>query len=49
MLLASLVLAAATKVACIGDSITYGLGLADRANESYPVRLQKMLNTNSDM
>lgn len=47
MLIASLVLAAATKVACIGDSITYGLGLADRANESYPVRLQKMLDEKS--
>ncbi|MCR5840264.1 MAG: hypothetical protein K6G94_11590, partial [Kiritimatiellae bacterium] len=43
MLIASLVLAAATKVACIGDSITYGFGLADRANESYPAQLQKML------
>ena len=32
-----------TKVACIGDSITYGLGLADRAKESYPAQLQKML------
>ena len=31
------------KVACIGDSITYGLGLADRAKESYPAQLQKML------
>ena len=34
-----------TKVACIGDSITYGLGLADRANESYPSQLQKLLDT----
>ena len=33
----------AIKVACIGDSITYGLGLADRAKESYPAQLQKML------
>ena len=33
----------AVKVACIGDSITYGLGLADRAKESYPAQLQKML------
>ena len=32
-----------TKVACIGDSITYGLGLANRATESYPAQLQKML------
>ena len=33
-----------TRVACIGDSITYGLGLADRATESYPAQLQKMLD-----
>ena len=32
------------KVACIGDSITYGYGLADRANESYPAQLQRMLD-----
>ena len=36
--------ARAVKVACIGDSITYGLGLQDRDNESYPVQLQRMLN-----
>ncbi len=34
----------AVKVACIGDSITYGLGLANRATESYPAQLQKMLD-----
>ena len=33
-----------TKVACIGDSITYGLGLQDREVESYPAQLQKMLD-----
>ena len=32
------------KIACIGDSITYGYGLADRAKESYPAQLQKMLD-----
>ena len=32
------------KVACIGDSITYGLGLADRSRESYPSRLQALLD-----
>lgn len=31
------------KVACVGDSITYGFGLDDRENECYPVQLQKML------
>ncbi len=32
------------KVACIGDSITYGYGLADRDHESYPAQLQKLLD-----
>jgi lysophospholipase L1-like esterase len=35
--------AAATKVACVGDSITYGAGIADRKNDSYPVQLGRML------
>lgn len=36
--------AAKIKVACIGDSITYGYGIADRARESYPAQLQKLLD-----
>ena len=35
---------AKTKVACIGDSITYGYGLANRETESYPAQLQKLLD-----
>ncbi len=35
---------AKTKVACIGDSITFGLGLADRATTCYPAQLQKLLD-----
>ena len=31
------------KVACIGNSITYGTGIKDRAKDSYPAQLQKML------
>jgi lysophospholipase L1-like esterase len=31
------------KVACIGDSITYGLGIINRAENSYPSKLAKML------
>src|SRR5215212_6867855 len=34
------------KVACVGDSITEGTGLASPATESYPARLQKLLGTN---
>lgn len=33
----------AIRVACVGDSITFGMGLKDRTNESYPAQLQKML------
>ena len=33
-----------TKIACIGDSITYGYGLANRAKETYPARLQVLLD-----
>lgn len=31
------------KIACIGDSITYGAGVADRENNAYPKQLQAML------
>ena len=31
------------KVACVGNSITYGTGLADRERDAYPVQLQRML------
>jgi lysophospholipase L1-like esterase len=33
----------ARLVACVGDSITYGSGIADRANDSYPAQLQRLL------
>lgn len=33
----------AIRVACIGDSITFGMGLKDRAKESYPAQLQQLL------
>lgn len=35
---------AKTKVACIGDSITFGYGLANRTVEAYPSRLQALLD-----
>src|SRR5690606_30303184 len=34
------------KVASIGNSVTYGAGILDRENSSYPSQLQKMLGTN---
>lgn len=33
------------RIACIGNSITYGSGLADRSKESYPAQLQALLGT----
>jgi lysophospholipase L1-like esterase len=39
----------AQKVACIGNSITYGAGLANRTTNSYPAQLDKMLGGNYDV
>lgn len=41
--------AAPIKVACIGDSITYGTGLTDRASEAYPAQLQTILGVNYEV
>lgn len=35
-----------TRVACIGDSITYGHGLTDRERNSYPAQLGRLLGSN---
>lgn len=37
------------KVACVGNSVTYGYGIADRKNDSYPAQLQKMLGRTYDV
>lgn len=34
------------KVACIGNSVTYGYGLENREQESYPAKLQDLLGSN---
>ena len=39
----------AIKVACVGDSITYGSGIKDRANDSYPAQLGKILGEGYDV
>lgn len=31
------------KVACMGNSVTYGLGIVDREQNAYPVQLQQLL------
>ena len=37
------------RVACIGDSITYGAGIADRERDSYPAVLQRLLGAGYDV
>ncbi len=39
----SIISYAQVKVACVGNSITYGSGIKDRTANSYPAQLQKML------
>jgi len=34
------------KVACIGDSITFGYGIKNRQNDNYPAQLAKLLGNN---
>ncbi|MHC5035443.1 MAG: GDSL-type esterase/lipase family protein [Planctomycetota bacterium] len=31
------------RVACVGDSITYGFGIRDKGNDTYPAQLDEML------
>ena len=45
----SLQAAARIKVACVGNSVTYGYGLQDREHDAYPVRLQAMLGEGYDV
>ncbi|WP_242202082.1 GDSL-type esterase/lipase family protein [Aestuariivivens insulae] len=35
------------KVACIGDSVTFGLGIEDRNHNAYPAQLQELLGSTS--
>ncbi|TCC99709.1 hypothetical protein EZ444_00965 [Pedobacter hiemivivus] len=37
------------RIACIGNSITYGSGLANRAQESYPAQLQTLLGSSYEV
>lgn len=37
------------KVACIGDSITYGHGIEDSINNTYPAHLSEILGENYDV
>ncbi len=40
---------AQTKVACIGDSITFGAGIMDRGTNSYPAQLQQILGNSYEV
>ena len=48
IVLASLVnlVASPTRVACVGDSITWGYGITNRAENCYPAQLAILLGTN---
>lgn len=37
------------KVACVGDSVTYGLGIENNEENSYPAQLQQLLGSNYDV
>ncbi|GAA5495824.1 hypothetical protein Rhal01_02003 [Rubritalea halochordaticola] len=41
--LTTLVVADPIRVACVGDSITFGAGIKDRKENSYPAQLQRLL------
>lgn len=43
MLMATEMVFAQIRVACIGNSITYGYGIEDREHDAYPMQLQQML------
>jgi len=42
-------LGAKTKIACVGDSITFGAGIPDRTRLSYPAQLGTMLGSEYDV
>jgi len=48
-LLADAPVQAPIRVACVGDSITYGAGLKDRHNDAYPVWLGRWLGSGYDV
>jgi lysophospholipase L1-like esterase len=41
--------AARTRVACVGDSLTYGKGLRERARQAYPAVLGRLLGSNYEV
>lgn len=37
------------RVACVGNSVTYGTGIADREHDSYPAQLQQLLGNDYEV
>ena len=37
------------RVACVGNSITWGHGIQDRSKNTYPAQLQQLLGTGFDV
>lgn len=48
-LCSTILVAAPIKVACIGDSITFGTGIQNRTTDSYPAVLQKLLGADYEV
>lgn len=49
MLTCALASGAVTKIACVGDSITYGAGIKDHKTQTYPAQLQAILGDSYDV
>lgn len=49
LLLTTLSQAQPQKVACVGDSITFGSGIKEREKNSYPAQLQQMLGSDYEV
>ena len=47
--LCALPASAKIRISCIGDSITYGMGVENRDSDSYPAQLQRLLGDNYDV
>ena len=43
------VVAEIIRVACVGNSVTYGLGISNREQYAYPVQLQQLLGDNYEV
>ncbi|MEO5789095.1 GDSL-type esterase/lipase family protein [Gelidibacter sp.] len=49
LLLSYAMVSQTVKVACVGDSVTFGAGIVDREENSYPQQLQNLLGSNYEV